>query len=146
MNSLQTIDFRARIEGRIDGPNVDKSWPLLSFAFSVNFPHDSATGLASGKAVRNPVVVTVPWADHSPELLLAAFRNEVFTKVEITFRKATADGSVKTYHTITLNDAEVSHFSESGVTGRTLEIHFTYRKMTQSTPTSEVADDWFSPA
>ncbi len=134
------------------------SIPILAFQMGLVAPHDSSSGLSTGKRVYRPVVITKEWGASSPQGLIACSTNENLKDVTIEFTKTNPAGQLYTNQTVRLTDAsivEIERFTR-GQDGtlllaagnlNTLELEtwaFTFRKFeVDDNPTNiSFVDDW----
>jgi type VI secretion system secreted protein Hcp len=91
--------------------NKDKI-PGVGFSYGAVSPRDASSGLATGKVVQQPAVLTKEWGVSSPQFYSALFTNETLTSVVFEFMQANAQGVLFVNHTIQLTNATVSAMHE----------------------------------
>lgn len=128
--------------------------PGVALDYGVVVPHDTATGLSSGKRQHEPVRFTKEWGASSPQFYEAAFTNENLTSVTFQFIGVGIDGKELVDHTIKLTNATITDVEQSEETGqaggplvdsRELQtISFVFQKIDISSNTggTDASDDW----
>lgn len=121
------VSIRGTKQGQFRGEapqvNVKDKLVGVAFRYELTSPRDAATGMATGKRVHKPVVITKEWGAASPQLFQALVTNEVLQEVVIDFVGVNANGESYLTHRIRLTNATVvniAHFSEGigpGTTG-----------------------------
>lgn len=160
MNAYISI-LKARTQGDIKGPVVQKGregWmEIFSCEHEVISPRDSASGLAVGKRVHKPLIVTKENDRSTPQLYQCLVTNEQITIVEIRFFTSKPTGIETNYFTITLTDATVSAMKfqkrptflpENQRLPELLEISFTYRRIEWNDKLDGITsgDNWMAPS
>jgi type VI secretion system secreted protein Hcp len=77
---------------------------------------DAGSGMSTGKRQHSPVVIVKRLDASSPQLLEAAFTNEVLKTVTIEFVRTGPDGRPASYQTIKLTNAVVVKVNQFGGT------------------------------
>jgi len=88
----------------------------IGFRYSVSVPHDLGSGKSSGKRAHSPLVIIKNIDYSTPQLLQAAYSNEILKSVVIEFYKKNAEGRPNVYYKITLTNASISQISQYGGT------------------------------
>ena len=114
-----------------------KTIPILNVSHEIVVPFDAVSGLATGRRLHKPISVTMKWGPTTPMFLESLVSNETLTSVLIGLLK---DRTGATLATITLTNAKVSHFVQ---TGQTVHFEFTYQTITwASVGGISTTDDW----
>ena len=129
-------------QGKFKGQSPMAKWqnavPATSFTYQVTAPADSSTGLASGKRVHSPVVVTMPAGAASPQFFVAVTESEVLKSVTLQVVRTDANGSEEVFYTIRLTNATASRFRQytpapdpanPGGAGLLIEVSFAFQKI-----------------
>lgn len=126
----------------------------LGFTYAINSPHDASSGQVSGKRQQSPFVIVKHFDGASPELLQAAYTNEVLKTVTIEFTHGAGNGKNDVYQSIRLTNVTISKVSQYGGTTSPdklipnnnpyEEISFVFQKIEVSNVESKTtaADDW----
>ncbi len=88
----------------------------IGFRYSVTVPHDAESGKSSGKRQHSPLVIVKNIDYSTPQLLQAAYNNEVLKTVVIEFNKKSSSGQATVFYKITLTNATISLISQYGGT------------------------------
>jgi type VI secretion system Hcp family effector len=116
-----------------------------SIDWGVGSPHDVHTGLATGKRVARPVIITKPLDRSSPLLHTACVTNE---SVSVLISYTIEGQGHGAYATVTLTNGMVQDFNHQGHSdGTALErISFTYSKIEFTWITGGITsvDDWMT--
>jgi type VI secretion system secreted protein Hcp len=86
--------------------------PGISFHYNVKSPRDTASGMASGKRVHQPVSFVKEWGASTPQLFQALCTNEALPEVTFEFVKTDQNGEEYVYHTIRLVNARVTELDQ----------------------------------
>ena len=86
--------------------------PGISFHYNVASPRDSASGMASGKRVHQPVSFVKRWGPATPQLFQALCTQEALTSVLFEFVDTDAQGEEYVFHTVTLTNAVVTEIDQ----------------------------------
>jgi type VI secretion system secreted protein Hcp len=115
--------------------------------FGVGSPTDISTGLATGKRVARPVLITKPFDQSSPLLHLSTVTRESLT-VDISY-VVEGEGH-KPYATLSLTNAMIRDFkNEASFTGgatETISLVYTKVEFTWVEGGITSTDDWMSPS
>jgi type VI secretion system secreted protein Hcp len=126
----------------------------IGFTYAVTSPHDANTGQTSGRRQESPFVIVKHIDGASPELLQAAYTNEVLKTVTIEFTRGGGSGKNDIYQSIRLTNVTISRVSQYGGTTSPdklipnnnpfEEIAFVFQKIEVSNVESKTtaADDW----
>ena len=106
---------------------------VTALTIETNSPRDAATGQASGKATRRPIIINKLLGASSLQFYQALLKNEVLKTVSFEFYE-TSSGTPKLSYTIKLTNARVSNFkqainSDSELKGLREEVQLVYQKM-----------------
>jgi type VI secretion system secreted protein Hcp len=119
---------------------------------SIVSPRDAASGLPTGKRQHKPFVITKGTDKATPLLYSALVRNEVLSSCVIKFVRASSQGLLDNYFTVTLTNASIAQLdfskgdarSGAGHLGESETVSFTYESIewtfTQGPITA--SDDW----
>ena len=111
MAAIAYLTAHGQKQGDIKGGATEKgregSIPLISVAYEVDAPFDSATGQASGKRVHKPIMIVKVIDQASPRLLQALVTNEVLTSVKIEFWRPVPEAAAP-YFSIMLTNAALA--------------------------------------
>jgi type VI secretion system secreted protein Hcp len=114
-----------------------------SVEFGVGSPHDVSTGLATGKRVARPVVITKPLDKSSPLLHQACVTNE---SVAVMLSYTIEGQGHAAYATVALTAGMVQDFNQQAHADGTAteRITFTYQKIEFTWVTGGIVstDDW----
>src|SRR5271154_458946 len=113
---------------------------VLAISHEIVSPRDPQSGLPTGKRQHMPISVTMQWGPTTPKFLEALVTNENLTSVLIGLLR-----SGKPVATITLTNASVSHFVQ---TGQNVQFDMTYQKITWTWLDGGITaeDDWEVPS
>jgi type VI secretion system secreted protein Hcp len=148
-----TLTCTANKQGKLVGDQPDGTTLVTAVSFQATSPRDASTGLATGKRLYKPVVVTVPVDQASPQYLQALATNENLTSCVVTFSEAGSGGSG--YYTLTLTNANVgdvtftkgdTRLPASGPLGEYQQMSLYFQKITITHTASgnTFADDFAS--
>ena len=149
MAALAYLTVHGQKQGDIKGGATEKgregSIPLISVAYEVDAPFDSATGQASGKRVHKPITIVKVIDQASPRLLQALVTNEVLTSVKIEFWRPVPEAAAP-YFIIMLTNAALAGIalapSSEDASNEYERVEFTYQKITWTyLETGESAED-----
>jgi type VI secretion system secreted protein Hcp len=133
------------LKGAVAAASYAGQIQVNSVVFGVGSPHDVSTGLATGKRVARPLVITKPMDQSSPLLHTSAVTNETLT---VTISYVIEGQGHKPYATVALTNAMIRDFNlQSSADGSNTEtISFTYTKIefTWSAGGITSVDDWTS--
>jgi type VI secretion system secreted protein Hcp len=126
---------------------------VLRLNYSVDMPHDLATGKPSGKRQHGVVRFTKEVGAASPQLFQALVQNEALKTVLFEFVRTTASGEEQVYFTIKLTGGNVAHVATSfdatirgtRVDGHQLqEVDLTFDKIEveETTAKTTSSDNW----
>lgn len=125
------------------GSALTTDLPIVGFDWSIVAPTDAASGLATGKRVHKPIVLTFHADAAEIRLLSAIFTNETLQTVNLAFVQ---DGAAGPYMTIALTNGRVStvhQFTESGQ--QFVDVSLTYQNIQFTwTDGNVVAQDSFN--
>jgi type VI secretion system secreted protein Hcp len=151
MAALAYLTVHGQKQGDIKGGATEKgregSIPLISVAYEVDAPFDSATGQASGKRVHKPITIVKVIDQASPRLLQALVTNEVLTSVKIEFWRPVPEAAAP-YFSIMLTNAALAGIalapSSEDASNEYERVQFTYQKITWTYLETGVSakDDW----
>lgn len=127
---------------------------LTGYEMEVSSPRDAATGMASGRRVRQPITIHKLYGAASIQFYQALTTNEQLKSVTIEMYKTSPDGTEKLDYSIKLTNASISSFKQSFGTASVLpagspkglidEIRFSYQSIELSNPSVGVTatDNW----
>jgi type VI secretion system secreted protein Hcp len=132
---------RFRAEGRSDNKIL-----ASGFTYSVKSPRDVATGMASGKRMHQPIIISHEVGASSPQFFQALVTNEILKNVILEFYTVDRAGKQILSYTITLDDARVVDFNQKMDGDKVWEdISFTFQKIELSNKTGgTMAEDTWS--
>jgi type VI secretion system secreted protein Hcp len=152
-------------EGNMSEESVGPGWQeghedeirVQSFTQEVTVPHEAHSTGPSGHRRNGPVVITKEVDKSTPLLHQALVQNELLTKVEFTFFRASSTGVAELFFKITLEDATVSSIRDmlpdtldAGNTRfpMTQEVKFMFRKIEWSHELASTMshDEWRDPS
>lgn len=150
--------------GELDGkaPRDRTAATVVDFIHGPTKPGDLKTGLASGKRIHEPIVVTMRLDKATAQLFQAALGKPDKLQVKFAFYRPavgalTGAGEQKPYYTLSLGDAMVEKVEvvpsdkvqDTGdkTASAYLRVQFTFQKIewTWATGATTAADDWFAP-
>ncbi len=140
----------AKLRGREDAIVV------IAASHEINSPRDAASGLASGKRMHKPFVITKELDKSTPLLRKALVTNEILPSATIDFYRPTPRGGIaqeEKYLTIKLTNASISNIRQVMLNNKnpeltryaqSEEISFTYQKIEWIWADGGVtaSDDW----
>ncbi len=127
---------------------------LTGYEMEIISPRDAATGMASGRRVRQPITIHKLYGAASIQFYQAISTNEQLKSVTIEFYKTNPDGTEKLDYSIKLTNASISSFKQSSGTASVLpagsprglidEIKFSYQSIELSNPSAGITatDNW----
>ena len=129
---------------------------VLAVSHEIQSPRDVATGIASGKRLHKPIVITNELDKSTPHLYNLLVSNENITNLELMFYTSdTKTGKEKIHYTIELGNAHIASIvfrqPHIKVTDSKLfeyeEVAFTYQKITWTWNDGGIMahDDWETP-
>ena len=120
VSAAVTAGFFVKFDG-IDGEARDEEhlgWSeLLSFDQAHSMPVDTSTGLSTGRAELEPILLSKTFDKASPKLAEAVLNGRTFPSVEIQLTGVDADGARVTYFVYELTDARIISYSAGGSSG-----------------------------
>jgi type VI secretion system secreted protein Hcp len=142
MAAIAYLTVHGQKQGDIKGGATEKgregSIPLISVAYEVDAPFDSATGRASGKRVHKPITIVKVIDQASPRLLEALVTNEVLTSVKIEFWRPVPEATAP-YFVIMLTNAALAGIalapSSEDASNEHERVQLTYQSVSAK-------DDW----
>jgi len=111
------LHLKGKKQGEIKGSVIQKGKEnkiqVIAVSHDLSSPKDAATGLASGKRIHRPFVITKELDRASPLLYTALCNNELITEFELQFwtaqnRGAAGVAAEKQHYTIRLINASIS--------------------------------------
>ena len=155
--SAYIASIKGKKSGAFRGEATQKGregqFQLYSYNHQIVSPRDAASGLATGRRLHKPVVVTRKVGASSPLFMNALVTNDVLTEVRFGFwqpnlRAAAGVGTEVNYYTVKLTNALIAsyrQFDQPGV-GLMEEISFTYQKIEMTLNDGGVTsmDDWMA--
>ena len=140
------------IKGGVGRKGRENSIEVLDFDYSVVSPRDSASGLPTGRRQHQPVKVTVPTGQQTPQIFTYATTNETLTSVEIDVYQPSQAGVESLAFTLKLANASVSEFdlalaNDPGASTFTDVYSFTFQSITLTSPEggTTASDNWEIP-
>ena len=125
---------------------------VIGVDYSVMSPHDTATGMASGKRQHRPLRITKETDKSSPQFFNALVTNEVLKTCTLAFVKTSASGIEEPFSTIVLTNASVASLQLVMPDPKTVEasksplfeaIDLTFQKIEWTMAGGKtVQDDW----
>jgi type VI secretion system secreted protein Hcp len=147
-------------QGRFKGESMRKGMegkiPGVRFQYSAHIPRDPQSGLASGKRLHQPVVITKQWGTSSPQIFLALTTGEHLKSVVIEFVRTNPGGKEYIFQIIRLSDAVVASFRQYANVANPGEpayplgledFSFTFKKIEiiNTDAKTQAMDDWAVP-
>jgi type VI secretion system secreted protein Hcp len=133
------------LKGAVSAASFTGQIQVNTVEFGVGSPADVSSGLATGKRVARPLVITKPMDQSSPLLHTSAVTNESLT---VTVSYVMEGQGHKAYATVALTNAMIRDFdSKATFDGSTVEtISFTYTKIEFTWTAGGITsvDDWTS--
>ena len=134
------------IKGNGIGANEGKI-ECTGFMYGVTIPHDVSTGMALGKRIQQPVRIIKMIDAATPQLLQAAYNNEVLKSVVIEFVKRSATGQMAVFYKITLTNATISAVSQNinektNTPSEEITLSFQKIEVTSTEGNKTASDDW----
>ena len=161
------LSLKGQKAGQIKGSVVQKgregTIKVSAFTHEIVSPRDTASGMATGKRIHKPFVITKELDKSTPILYSALVNNETLTQFELKCFSAGNLGSVATgsgvesnHYTIKLTNASIasikSVMSNTNITDLAKlpimeEITFTYKKIEWTWIDGGITaqDDWEAP-
>lgn len=134
------------LKGAVTAASFTGQIQVNTVEFGVGTQADVTTGMATGKRVARPLVITKPLDKSSPLLHTSAVTNEALS---VTISYVMEGQGHKAYATVALSNAMIRDFNiKSSFDGSNVEtISFTYTKIefTWSDGGITSVDDWTSP-
>jgi len=147
---------QGEIKGSLTTKGHEGAIEVLSVSHSIVSPRDAASGLATGKRMHKPLVITIPLDKSAPLLWNALTQNEALTKFELSFWAPGVNGMDKQEFTIKLTNAsvvsidfgmspETDGVAKAGTPHET--ISFVYQKIEWTWVDGGITamDDWEAP-
>jgi type VI secretion system secreted protein Hcp len=110
------VTIEASKQGKLQGesPRDRKGDKLtgLAFHYSVGSPRDTASGMAMGKRIHQPVSFVKEWGAASPQLFTALTTNEPLKTVLFEFVRTNDSGEEYVFHTIKLLNAVINEIEQ----------------------------------
>ena len=154
------LKLKGQKQGEIKGSVTQKGREgkimVIAASHEVLSPRDAASGLATGKRMHKPFVITKEIDKSTPLLYNALVNNENITEWELQFwtpNKGKGTGTEKQYYTVKLTNASISDISfhmlnnknpELVMYAEYEEISFTYQKISWTWVDGGIMaeDDW----
>jgi len=147
---------QGKIDGSCDMQGREKTILVEAMNHEVYIPRDTQSGLATGKRVHQPLVVTKFYDKASPKLYQALCTGEHMKNVTLKWYRISAQGSEEHYFTHKLEDAIVVSVKawmpnaldkEKENYSHMEDVAFTYRKITWTWVIDgiEAQDSWATP-
>jgi type VI secretion system secreted protein Hcp len=157
--SLQQVIGNISIEGTKqgdfnEGKKKETEIPIIGYSYTVQTPHDQASGMATGKRQYSPIMIVKNFDNASVQLFQAVTNNEVLKTVIIVLQKPDNGGKFSAFQTIKLTDAvivKVSQFEGAGAPEKLVpnymlmeEVSFLFQKIEiqNSNGKTTSTDDW----
>ncbi|MDQ2863521.1 MAG: type VI secretion system tube protein Hcp [Bacteroidota bacterium] len=160
MASNSYLNLAGQKQGSIKGGVTQKGREgnilVMAFHHEITSPIDTASGLATGKRMHKPFVITKEIDRSSPLLYSVLVTNENLTTWELSCFGAKPNGAeIKTY-TVTLNNARIVDITSTMLNNRIgdnaklplmEDVSFAYQKITWTWIDGNIqsSDDWESP-
>jgi len=107
-----SLKLKGQKQGQIKGSVTEKgredSIAVIAVSHEVLSPRDAASGLASGKRMHKPLVITKELDKSSPLLYNALVTNEAITEWTLQFWRSDRAGAEKASYTIILKNANIA--------------------------------------
>ena len=140
-------EVTGKSQGKLTGAVTAQGFPsqieVHSVEFGVGSPMDVHTGLATGKRVARPLIITKPMDKSSPLLHTACVTNK---SVSVVISYTVEGQGHAAYATVTLTNGMVQDYNQSGhADGTAIErITFTYQKIEFTWVSGGITsvDDW----
>jgi len=134
---------QGEIKGSVVKKGKEKRIEVIAVNHQISTPRDSRSGLASGKRVHQPFIITKPIDKSTPLLYSALANNEMITEFDLQFWTAqnlpkTTTGTEYQHYTIKLTNAFISEIKftmpnnnlpELATLPEYEEISFVYQKI-----------------
>ncbi len=138
-----------------------KHWEIIALDHDVSSPRDAASGLATGRRLHKPMVLTMELGRLFPLFHQAIFTNDTIEKMEIMFwssrqhgQIASAAGKMLNVYTIILTNATVCDVRTASRNSKNpentkyevyQEVQFTYQKIESIYKDGNITgmDDWY---
>lgn len=136
------------LDNKSDMKGMEKYTKILSFSYEAISPRDAETGMATGKRMHKPVVITKHTDVSTPLIMQALVSNTKLDKSEIILYGATAkDGKRTQQLKVALTDVFIvgNHVFAAPEGSRAIEeVHMSFRKIeiTDIPSTKTASDDW----
>lgn len=124
----------------------------------IDIPCSPQTGLATGKRVHHPLIITKFIDKSSPKLMQALTSGEVLTEVQLEYVRIDASGKEAVYYTVKLTNAiivSIRSWTNNCLDtdpnkkqyGDMQDISFTYEKIVETWKPDgiEAEDSWLAP-
>jgi len=158
LNSYLTLKGQKQgaINGSVTQKGRENSIMIIAVSHSVLSPRDAASGLATGKRMHKPVVLTQELDKSVPLLYNVLVNNENLTEWTLKFWEPSQTGAEKQYFTIKLTNATIASIDFRMANNKHpdlmkfkeyLEVAFTYQKIEWTWMEGGITalDDWESP-
>ena len=144
-------------QGKIKGESMRKGMegkiPGVRFNYEVKSPRDPQSGLATGKRLHQPVVITKQWGVSSPQIFQACVANEILKSVVIEFVRVNPQGKEYVFQVIRLTNATITSIRQYANVANAGEpvypvgledIAFTFQKIeiVNQDGKTQAMDDW----
>ena len=154
------LTLKGQKQGKINGSVTQKGREgkilVIAARHEIISPRDEASGLATGRRIHKPFVITKEVDKSTPLLYNCLVNNENIVDWELQFYKADRTGAEKNYYTVRLINASVSdiQFTMDNIKDPNLvrfneheSIAFTYQKIEWEITDGGLmaVDDWELP-
>lgn len=151
-----TGENQGQIEGSVTMQGRENSILIEAMEHEIYIPRDPQSGLATGKRVHNPLIITKVFDKSSPKLYQALCTGEHMTEIVIKWYRIDPTGSEEHYFTTTLEDAIVVSMKPNMPNcldpatesfSHMEDVAFTYKKVkwTWEADGIEAEDSWAVP-
>jgi type VI secretion system secreted protein Hcp len=144
-NNVKAQKLFMKLEGNKSGTIKDDDMPgkfngmveLTGYQFESSMPKDPGSGMASGRRIKSPLLITKNYSKASVQLFSALVTNEIFNAITIQVYKKNNTGQEIHEQTIKLTNATVTSFKQGTEHSKEVggdnspkdEIRFSYQKM-----------------
>jgi type VI secretion system secreted protein Hcp len=125
--SAMLMEVKASKQGVIAGESPDGRIPVLMLQHLVTAPRDAATGLATGKRIHQPLVISKAVDKSTPGLYAALTTNEVLPKVTIRWYRGSEDYFITELSNAVITSIEVQPGTPRG---QVESVSFSYQQIT----------------
>lgn len=133
------MDIIGAQQGKIEGVMQGHSWLVTSIAGGFDTPYDLSSGIATGRRVHKPLIISMDYGENVVSLIRAAATNELLNVVLHNYENG------QEIFRIILGGATIVDFSISSGGDRPSEsLSFTYQKIEWLAHGKAAQDDWLA--